>query len=170
MGRFDGCRDIARCNPRLWGTALARVASWSLDSLACRARCGRGDGCRFSVLTGGKYSLCEGPRGEKPRGNLGKTWFSVGSVCEECRDPLVEIADLQRWRRDVRMRQRWWVLQKRLSITITSVMVANVVFSNSNDHTSRRKGWDPADEGGGRSGDRFPFDRLNLGRWDVLTG
>lgn len=68
------------------------------------------------------------------------------------------------------MRQRWWVLRKRPSITITSVIVANVVFSNSNDHTSRRKGWDSAYEGGGRRGDRFPFDGFNLGRWGVLTG
>ena len=58
VGRLEGRKDIARCNPRLLGTALARAASWSPDSLACRALCGRGDGCRFSVVTGGKYSLC----------------------------------------------------------------------------------------------------------------
>ena len=44
VGRLEGCKDIARCNPRLLGTALVRVASWSLDSLACRALCGRGEG------------------------------------------------------------------------------------------------------------------------------
>lgn len=83
---------------------------------------------------------------------------------------LVKVTDLE-WRGDdVRRRQRWWIFQKGLSIRITRVVAASVIFSNSNDHASGRKGWDSACERRGRGGYRFPFDWLNLGSRRVLTG
>ena len=57
-----------------------------------------------------------------------------------------------------------------MSIRVTRVVVARVVFSNRNDDASRGKGLDSACEGRGRRGDRFPFDGLNLGRCPLLAG
>ena len=83
---------------------------------------------------------------------------------------LVKVTDFEWWGDDVRRRPRWWIFQKGLSIRITRVVAASVIFSNSNDHASGRKGWDSACERRGRGGDRFPFDWLNLGSRRVLTG
>ena len=38
VARPEGCNDIVRCNPSLFGTRCALMVSWSLDSLACRDR------------------------------------------------------------------------------------------------------------------------------------
>jgi len=40
-GRPEGCNDIVRCSPSFSGTRCALTVSWSVDSLACRDRCGR---------------------------------------------------------------------------------------------------------------------------------
>ena len=83
---------------------------------------------------------------------------------------LVKITNLERWGDDIRWRQRGWVLKKRASNGISKIVVAGVVFSNSNEHTARRQGWNSAYKGGGRGGDRFSLDRLNLGSSRLLVG
>ena len=143
--------------------------------LSCPLWPGRGlsvlriDGREVFALLRATWRIASG----KPRINTDQRW----SGCEECMNSLVKITNLERWGDDIRGRQRGWVLKKRVSIGISRIVVASVVFSDSNEHTARRQGWDSAYEGRGRGGDRFSLDRLNLrsnrllvGRWGLGGG
>ena len=137
-------------------------------SLSCPLWPGRGlsvlriDGREVFALLRATWRIASG----KPRINIDQRW----SGREECMSSLVKITNLEGWRGDVRGRQRRWVLKEKASIGISRIVVGSVVFSNSNEHTSGRQGWDSAYEGRGRGGDRFSLDRLNLGSSGLLAG
>ena len=72
----------------------------------------------------------------------GKSRIKTNQRClggKECLSSLVQIPDLERWRDDVRTRQRGWIFKKGLTTRITTVVVAGVVVPNSDDYTSGRQ-------------------------------
>ena len=74
--------------------------SWSIDSLACRDRCGRREGLLFSVLVEGKYPFVFGGwiRGDCPRGYLERNQLVTVISFESVEgNLLIKISSNERW-------------------------------------------------------------------------
>ncbi len=79
-------------------------------SLSCPLRAGRGlsifriDRRKIFALLRATWRIAPG----KPRINVDQRW----SGYEECMSSLVKITNLERWRENIRRRQRGWVLKE----------------------------------------------------------